>query len=252
MNNLNAKQVKANEQKDAKEAKAKDKKDAEEVKAVKAKEQKETKAAKDMEDDYTEDILRNGYYSFKKYRDDSRKRHPMVRLPNIPEDISENITKFLLRKYGGDPSIKWAKCIKIDGKRVKGDLYSSKYSLDSQPEVKSFASDGPSTFGPTKKFVEMYFLDLRQAFDKNNLILWRINLTNDSPEWKCIKMNKKQSNDDQCIQGRRPHICWKTLYPQIAGHCVKVYEGSFEGIFEPLTPALTATATAPEPTATAP
>ena len=223
------KAVKANEQKEAKEAKAKEQKEA-----------KEAKAAKDMEDDYTEDNLRDGYNSYIKSREDSRKRHRMVRLPNMQEDISENIAKFIIRNHGGDPSMKWAKCIKIDGKRVKGDLYSSKYPLDSQPEVKSFTSDGPSTFGPTKKFVEMYFLDLRQAFNNDILILWRINLTNDSPEWKCIKMSEKQSNEDQCIQGRRPKICWKKLYPLIAGHCVKVYEGPFEGIFEPSTPVPTA------------
>jgi hypothetical protein len=177
MNNLNANQAKAvkatkaKEQKEAKAVKAKEQKEAKDAKAKEqkeAKEAKEAKAAKDMEDDYTEDILRDGYYSFKKYRDDSRKRHPMVRLPNMPEDISENITKFLIHIYGGDPNIKWAKAITINGKRVKGDLYSSNYPLDSQPEVKSFASDGPLTFGPKKKFGVLYCLDLTGAFDKNN------------------------------------------------------------------------------------
>jgi hypothetical protein len=256
MNNLNAKEAKAKEQKEAKAVKAKEQKEAKEAKAkeqkeakeAKAKDKKEAKVVKDMEDDYTKDILRNGYYSFIKNCEDSRNRHRMVRLPNMPEDISENIAKNAIRNHDGEPNIKWAKAITINGKKVKGDLYSSNYPLDSQPEVKSFASDGPLTFGPKKKFGVLYCLDLTGAFDNDNLILWRINLTNDSPEWKCIKMNKKQSNDDQCIQGRRPRICWKTLYPQIAGHCVKVYEGSFEGIFEPLTPA----PPTPEPTATAP
>ena len=48
---------------------------------------------------------------------------------------------------------------------------------------------------------------------------------------KKIKMNETQTHEEQCAQGRRPHIAWKKLYPQISDHCVKVYEGSFEGIF---------------------
>ena len=64
-------------------------------------------------------------------------------------------------------------------------------------------------------------------------ILWRVNLTSESSEWKGIKMNKKQTFEEQCKEGRRPHIAWDKIYPQISDHCVKVYEGTFEGIFTP-------------------
>ena len=46
-------------------------------------------------------------------------------------------------------------------------------------------------------------------------------------------MNKKkeETHDDQSKQGRRPHISWDRLYPQIDTLCEKVYDGTFEGIF---------------------
>ena len=45
-------------------------------------------------------------------------------------------------------------------------------------------------------------------------------------------MTKKQTFEEQCIQGRRPHINWEALYPQIKEHCEKVFEGSFDDIFK--------------------
>lgn len=63
------------------------------------------------------------------------------------------------------------------------------------------------------------------------IILWKVNVTNDSPEWKKLKMNKTETFEEQCIQKRRPHISWDKIYGQIGHLCEKIYEGSFEGIF---------------------
>ena len=51
-----------------------------------------------------------------------------------------------------------------------------------------------------------------------------------SDEWKNIPMNKKQSFDDQCKQGRRPRIGWDSLHKYIKDHCEKIYEGTFDEI----------------------
>ena len=181
------------------------------------------------DDKYTSDVLRIRYNMYHDtYTSTAEIRNTTglpIRHQNPPEDVTENIVKFIIQNYDNDPSCKWAK-----GLKLKGDLYSVKYK--SPPEVKAFTSDGPSQFGPTKKFGVLYFLDMRHWIN-DILTLWRVNLTNESNDWKNIKMNKTETHEDQCDAGRRPHISWDKIYPQISDHCVKVYEGSFEGIFTP-------------------
>ena len=181
-------------------------------------------------DGYSPDILRRRYKSHRDYcgevHDIKKLTNLPIRHPNPPEDITENIVKFIIRKYDDDPTCQWAKSI---GER--GDICSDKYNIHAQPEVKAFTSDGPSSFGPNKKFGVMYFLDMSKWFIHDLFILWKVNVTHESPEWKQIKMNKLQTYEDQCVEGRRPHISWENIHSQIPDKCVKIYEGSFEGIF---------------------
>ena len=65
-------------------------------------------------------------------------------------------------------------------------------------------------------------------------MLYRIPLKRTSDEWKNIQINKKQTFDDQCTQGRRPRMSFANLQIQISDHCNKVYEGSFDEIFIPV------------------
>lgn len=58
-------------------------------------------------------------------------------------------------------------------------------------------------------------------------ILYRVELKYISDEWKNIKVNKTQTFDDQCKQGRRPRINWFSLYPQICSYCKIIFNGSF-------------------------
>lgn len=183
------------------------------------------------DDKYTSDVLRIRYNM---YHDTYMSTSEIIKstgLPirhqNPPEDVTENIVKFIIQNYDNDPSCKWAKSME-----VKGDLYSDKYAIDSPAEIKALTSDGPSSFGPDKKFSVIYFLDMRHWIN-DIFILWRVNLTSESSQWKGIKMNKTQTFEEQCLQGKRPHISWDNIYPQISDHCIKVYEGSFEGIFTP-------------------
>jgi hypothetical protein len=188
-----------------------------------------------MPDNYSEDILRRRLAIFIEWHNqviDMNKEFGLcIRNVNVPEDISENIVKFIARNHDDDASCKWAKCLGLNG-----DLYSNKYPAVSPPEVKAFMSDGPSSFGPKKKFGAIYFLDLRELLT-DKITLWKIMLTNESQEWKQLKMNKTQTHEEQSNQGRRPHISWDSIYKQIKDKCPdkceKVYEGSFEGIFIP-------------------
>jgi hypothetical protein len=195
-----------------------------------------------LEDDkYTPDVLRIRYNMFLenyvKTAEIIKTTGLPIRHQNPPEDVTENIAKFIIHNYDDDPSCKWAKSMKCKGKGIKnknknlnGDLYSNKYSIDSPPEVKAFISDGPSSFGPKKKFGVIYFLDMRQWLN-DTFILWKVNVFNESPEWKNIKMNKTQTHEEQCEEGRRPHISWDNIHSQLLDKCLKVYDGSFEGIF---------------------
>jgi hypothetical protein len=188
-----------------------------------------TKTSCIMIDNYTPDILRERYRLYKSDYQSLTNIKKMTGLPirhqNPPEDITENIVKNIIINYDNDPSCKWSKSI-----GQKGDLCSDKYKDDYQIEVKAFTSNGPSQFGPTKKFGVLYFLDMRKWLN-DELILWRVNLNNESPEMKQIKMNKNQTHEEQCDEGRRPHISWDKLYPQVSDYCIKVYEGPFENIF---------------------
>jgi hypothetical protein len=183
-------------------------------------------------DTYTPDILRRRYNWFRNGHINLADLIDSTGLPirhlNPPEDITENIVKFIIINHSDDASCKWAKCI---GK--KGDLYSDKYTIESPPEVKAFSSNGPSSFGPKKRFGVIYFLDMRNWL-LDVFVLWKVNVSNESPEWKSIKMNKTQTNEEQCGEKRRPHISWDKIYSQIPEKCVKIYESTFEGIFTPL------------------
>ena len=106
---------------------------------------------------------------------------------------------------------------------------SNKYDKTTPIEVKSFTSNGPSQFGPNKKFGVLYFLDLRNFLD-NNIILWKVNLHYLSFEFKNIKINEYQTLEEQLIEKRRPHITWNKIYPQIKDFCEKIYDGTFENI----------------------
>lgn len=180
---------------------------------------------KPLEDNYNQEVLILTYNRYKRnhYENEELKKVLPIRHENIREDISENIVKFIIINYENDKTCKWAKAI-----NKNGDLYSEKYLYPI--EVKTFASDGPTTFGPDKKFNVIYFLDMRK-WKEDIIILWKVNLSSDSIEIKNIKMNKHQTHFDQCIEGRRPRISWDTLYPQISEHCIKIYEGTFENIF---------------------
>lgn len=184
-----------------------------------------------LSDKYTRQVLEE---TFKIYKDSYMSTSSIIertgikiRHQNPPEDVTENMVKFIVRNYDNDPTCMWAKDI---GK--KGDLFSTKCIEAYQPEVKAFTSSGPSQFSPTKKFGYIYFLNMMQWLN-NKFILWRMNLSSESQEWKSIKMNKIETNADQCKQGRRPHLSFEKIYEQIPQHCVKVYEGTFEDMFIP-------------------
>ena len=63
------------------------------------------------------------------------------------------------------------------------------------------------------------------------IVLWKVNVTNETPEWKQIKINNTTTYEQAYVNGKKPYISWKKIYEQLPDKCVKVYEGPFEGIF---------------------
>ena len=176
-------------------------------------------------DTYTKDLLKGQYALHKNYVNGRiisiKKTGVKVRLPCIPEDISENIVKFILHKLDDNTS-RW------DCK--KGDLQSEK---EGKQECKCFTSDGPLSFTPSSDWDVIYFLDARNWLN-DKFILYRVLLKRTSSEWKNIKVSKTQTFEDQTKQGRRPRITWESLQPQISSYCNMVYDGTFDDIFNPL------------------
>ena len=222
-----AKQAKIVAKEEAKQAKITAKEEAKQAKIV----AKQTKVDQLVEiemaeDTYTKELLQQQYALHKSYVtgriDTTKKIGVTVRLPGIPEDISENIVKQIIHNKLNDKTSRW------DCK--KGDLESQQ---EGKQECKCFTSNGPPSFTPSSDWDVIYFLDARNWLN-NIFVLFRVSLKRTSTEWRKIKVKKTQTFEDQTKQGRRPRITWVSLYPQIEPYCSKVYEGTFEDIFIPL------------------
>jgi hypothetical protein len=146
-----------------------------------------------------------------------KKKKKKHRLPNFPEDISENIVKYIIKK-------KFDYCPLWDTK--KGDLFYK----GAQLEVKCFSSCGPSSFGPNESWDEIYFLDATN-FLNDKFKCYKINLSNKDKKWKKIKVNSTQTYEDQCVQKRRPRISFKRIKAQLEDNIELIYSGSFDDIF---------------------
>lgn len=127
------------------------------------------------EDTYSTELLKEQYASHKSYVttriNTTKNKNITVRLPSIPEDISENLIKETIHNKLNDKTSRW------DGK--KGDLESQK---EGRQECKCFTSDGPLSFTPTSHWDVIYFLDARNWLKNDTFILYRISLKRTSPE----------------------------------------------------------------------
>ena len=179
------------------------------------------------DDPYTEDVLKQQYGLHRDYVEGrirtTAQMSIKVRLPSIPEDISENIIKFILHFKLNDITSRW-NC-------KKGDLHSEREGCQ---ECKCFTSDGPISFTPSSHWDIIYFLDAREWLN-NRFVLYRCNLKRTSDVWCNIKVNKNQTFEDQAKQGRRPRLAWESLFNEIEPHTTKVFDGSFNDIFTPST-----------------
>jgi hypothetical protein len=171
-------------------------------------------------DNYTREVCKKMFTNYKNYvllkQQINSTYNVTTRSPNFPEDVSENIIKFILHDRG-DSTVVWKR---------RGDLYSE---IEKKIECKSFISGGPTSFTPRSNWNIIYFLDARKWLT-NHFVLYRCTLTRTSEDWKCIKVNKDQMFQDQVDQKRRPRLDWEKLYPQIEPYCEVVFDGALDFI----------------------
>ena len=148
------------------------------------------------------------------------------RMPNFPSEISENIAKHAIRKrYGVTPSWNTTKDVKNITTR-SGDLYLAGLTL----EVKAFSSTGPTSFGPTEKFDQLYFVDATDYKNKH-FIVWRIPISNTSDVYKNIKVSKTETIDDQNVAGKRPRQTFSKIKEQLGDRVEQIFDGSISELY---------------------
>ena len=138
-----------------------------------------------------------------------------IRLPNFPEAISENLTKeYIIIKEK-------RQCKKA---QTGGDLEIIKDNKTYKIEVKCFTSDGPTSFGPTEKWSELYFVDAKDFLNKN-FIIYKVNFPNHSQIFGNIKINAEKTYKDICKEGKRPRINFEELKKQLGSNIELIYKG---------------------------
>jgi hypothetical protein len=141
------------------------------------------------------ELVKEYYFHYTKQCEISEKLKTIYkkgRKPNFPEFVSEFLAKQVCNAT----------------KPKSGDLCVKNYRI----EVKCFASRGPVSFGPEEKWDIIIFLDATQG-EKISFLIY--NISNDSPVWKNIKLNKTQTFASQAQQRRRPRITFSNLTSQL-------------------------------------
>ncbi len=169
------------------------------------------------DDGYTMEMIKIHLDAFKTGHDAIEKINKMnlkngsakrSRHANFPSEISENIVKMIIeKKYEGN--VKW-----ITG----GDLFHNGDKI----EVKAFSADGPCSFGPRSTWERLYILDARKFHD-DTFICYEFPFPNSYPTWQEMKVNSQQTYQEQCRQGRRPHINFGKINEQVK--LTKIFEG---------------------------
>lgn len=145
-----------------------------------------------------------------------------MRRLNFPSEISENIAQSCLYIYYGIYTT-WSTGTST------GDLLDFNNNLI---EVKGFTSSGPISFGPTESWSKIVFID-GTDYINYNFKCYLCSYSNNSDNWKNIKINKKQTYNDIILQGKRPRINFSQLKKEF-DNCniklIKIFDGHIQDI----------------------
>ncbi len=146
-----------------------------------------------------------------------------IRGENFPSHISENLVKLALNKFKYHESAQ-----KVTWNTSVGDLAYGSNKI----EVKGFTSDGPSSFGPAEDWSELYFIDATDIINKQ-VTIYCVSHPNTDPAWSNLKMNKTQTYNDMCVQGKRPRMSFANICAQLpTDYITTLFEGHTNTLFE--------------------
>lgn len=135
---------------------------------------------------------------------------------NFPEYLSESLIAKLIDKHELG-----ATCTKAS----KGDLLKKIGDKITRVECKCATSVGPTSFGPTEEWDELYLLKIDATSLHCKLI--RVDLSNTDEIFRAIKVSKAETFGDQCHRGIRPRLSMNSLLRQICKqHKTVIYSGT--------------------------
>lgn len=158
----------------------------------------------------------NAYISYtKSLRDNGLRR------ANFPEGLSEALAGYTLSKY-------YSRNI---SKAPTGDLIDQETKL--KYEIKCFSSTGPSSFGPTEAWDSLVFVDFMD-YENGNFAVYEFPYKNTSDEIRSLVLNKSKNETyhQQCIDGKRPRICFDEFCKQNENRSklVTIFKGNINSI----------------------
>ena len=172
-------------------------------------------------DNYPIELLEKRLIMFQQYESTvsllRKEYNHKIRSICFPEDISENLIKYIIR-------LKGIKCIN----NKIGDLYSEDLG---KLECKAFSSDGPISFGPTESWDKLLILDAKDYL-KCNFTLYKVDLKNTDKIWKELKINRIENYEKQIKNKRRPRIKFDDLHNQLKEHITILFKGTFDEIMK--------------------
>lgn len=147
------------------------------------------------------------------------RRYKNIRITNLSEIVSENMIRLWANKHD---------FILVSGKT--GDLYD--LLTNKRVEIKSFQSEGPTSFGPKEQWDILFFLGVLNEGSK--IIVQVIDANMNS--FKEMKINKNETFGIQQEKGKRPRIVNSQMVQYIKttmpSECFKEYEYSYEDFFK--------------------
>lgn len=145
------------------------------------------------------------------------------RRPNFPESLSENIACLILTHKFNKKFYRVKDVEKNKSKVKSGDVTDGNIRV----EIKCLTSKGPSSFGPTEKWDQIMFIDLKK-YENYYLNIYLINLSNTDETWGNIHISKTETFRDQCESGKRPRISFDKIKEQIGDYIELIYSGSID------------------------
>ena len=152
--------------------------------------------------------FKNYYLTRKTIYASKPKKH---RLPNFPEDVSENMVKcYVQRTY---PDCTWNTAV--------GDLECNGRKI----EVKCVNSSGPMSFSPTSVWDTLYILKV-DSIEEDRFTLYECTLSTSSEPIQQLQVSKQETFGQQRQQKRRPRINLSAMQKQLGEHLIQVWSGT--------------------------